>query len=260
MRCDEVVRELATPTGNWDQSALAEHLAGCPACADWARRAERLDRLWDATRPAEPSPEAWDTVWANIAQALPGPKVAVPGGLPVIHTTPSRNGSGPKGLVYAVPAPVVAPAPAPAQRRGRSWRLAGVALVGLAQAAAILIALGLAWRTQPHPGVPKKIEPSTAHNTPPALPVAVRSPSPVEVNAVIPENCLVVLRLKSEAVRVPPNRGDEAVPGVGGLFKGGRRSAWMEDVTPEEMNFSSDIGLVIVNFMESVATPQMAAR
>ena len=76
MRCDEVVRELAAPTADRDRAAMADHLAGCPACAEWARRAEALDRLWDATRPAEPSPEAWDAVWANIARALPCPASA----------------------------------------------------------------------------------------------------------------------------------------------------------------------------------------
>ena len=57
MRCDEVVRELAAPTGNRDREAMAEHLAACSACAEWARRAGDLDRLWGATRPAEPTSE-----------------------------------------------------------------------------------------------------------------------------------------------------------------------------------------------------------
>ncbi len=33
MRCNEVVRELAAPTGDLDASGLAEHLARCPRCA-----------------------------------------------------------------------------------------------------------------------------------------------------------------------------------------------------------------------------------
>ena len=73
MRCDEVIRELAVPTDDRDGTALAEHLAGCPSCVAWARRAALLDRLWEATRPPEPSPEAWDSVWANINQALQSP-------------------------------------------------------------------------------------------------------------------------------------------------------------------------------------------
>ena len=55
MRCDEVIRELAVPTDDRDSAALAEHLANCPSCAVWAKRDAEFDRLWDATRPAEPS-------------------------------------------------------------------------------------------------------------------------------------------------------------------------------------------------------------
>ena len=70
MHCDEVIRELAVPTDDRDSAALAEHLASCPSCADWAKRDAQFDRLWDATRPTEPSPQVWDTVWAHIASSL----------------------------------------------------------------------------------------------------------------------------------------------------------------------------------------------
>src|SRR5262245_23671864 len=70
MRCDEVIRELAAPTGGQRSTALSEHLASCPGCALWARRAEQLDELWEATHPAEPSPEAWGSVWASISRSL----------------------------------------------------------------------------------------------------------------------------------------------------------------------------------------------
>ncbi len=36
--------------------------------------------------------------------------------------------------------------------------------------------------------------------------------------------------------------------------------AHVVDVTPPEMNISSDPGLVILNTIESIATPQVAAR
>ncbi|MBX6314121.1 MAG: hypothetical protein IRY99_14580, partial [Isosphaeraceae bacterium] len=68
MRCDEVTRELAAPTSGPDPAALARHLAACPRCSAWAEASERLDRLWDATRPVEP-PAAFETVWGRVTQA-----------------------------------------------------------------------------------------------------------------------------------------------------------------------------------------------
>jgi hypothetical protein len=227
MRCDEVVRELAAPRADRDRAAMADHLAGCSACADWARRAEALDRLWEATRPAEPSREAWDAVWANIAQALPSPASARPEDQPAIGVTPSRNGSGPKILVHPAPDP----APAGLRARGRAWRFATVALVGLAQVAAILVALGLAWRTQPRP--------DGLRNAPTIVPnpgpVAIRSEKPVEVDEEFEASCLMVIHLDQKSGRV-------------------------ENRTPPEMNVSSDIGMVITNEMEWIATPRMAAQ
>ena len=134
MRCDEVIRELAAPTEDRDATALAEHLAGCPSCSDWASQAGRLDEVWDATRPSEPSPQAWDFVSAQIAQSLPSPSsqresVAV-------APRPSRNGTGPKILTHPAPTHTASPP--------RTRRFGAVALMGLAQAAAILVAIGLA--------------------------------------------------------------------------------------------------------------------
>jgi hypothetical protein len=227
MRCDEVVRELAAPTADGDRTAMADHLAGCAACADWARRAEGLDRLWDATRPAGPSAEAWDAVWARIATTLPCPAPAEE--MPTAVASPSRNGVAPKILVH--PGSV----PAGPRPRGRTWRFAAVALVGLAQAAAILIALGLAWRTQPHPDGTRKPPVIVPDQAPSAVPVAIRSARMVEMNAEIEGNSLVVIYLDQKSGRV-------------------------EDRTPPEMNVSSDIGMVITNEMEWIATPLMAAQ
>src|SRR5277367_5660174 len=70
MHCDKVIRELAVPTDDRDSAAVAEHLANCPACAGWAKNDAQFDRLWNATRPIEPSPQVWDTVWAHIASSL----------------------------------------------------------------------------------------------------------------------------------------------------------------------------------------------
>ena len=66
MRCEDVIRELAAPTDTRDAASLAEHLSRCPSCAAWAERAARLDHLWEVTQPAEPTPEVWDNVWAQV--------------------------------------------------------------------------------------------------------------------------------------------------------------------------------------------------
>jgi hypothetical protein len=89
--------------------------------------ADRLDALWDATRPAEPSAEAWDRVWASVSDGLDrlqGP--SAPASAP-----PRREG-------------VIVHRPSPSPSRGRRV-LVATSLIGLAQAAAILLAVGLSW-------------------------------------------------------------------------------------------------------------------
>jgi hypothetical protein len=233
MRCEEVVSELAAPTPGRDRAAMAEHLAACSACAEWAHRADRLDQLWEATRPSEPSPEAWDAVWANIAGALPCPAAAHPEVATAAGPRPSLNGSGVKVLVPAAPNP--APARSGAGPRPRSRRVAAVALVGLAQAAAILVALSLALQTPPPPDAPQKDRPVIAGNPAPPAPSAIRVAKPVKVEAEFDGSCLMVIRLEGTATR-------------------------LVNATPPEMNTGSDPGLVMLNAMEWIATPQMAAR
>lgn len=70
MRCEDVTRELAAPTGSISQLAISSHLADCVECAQWAERDAKLDRIWDLTRPEALSPETWDSVWANAVAAL----------------------------------------------------------------------------------------------------------------------------------------------------------------------------------------------
>jgi len=105
MRCDEVIRELAAPTDDRDETLLAAHLAGCSSCADWARRAALLDQLWDATRPSEPSAEAWDTVWANMTRALESH--AATRELSTAAPNALRNGFAPE--IFTSPAPIPLP-------------------------------------------------------------------------------------------------------------------------------------------------------
>jgi hypothetical protein len=255
MRCDEVVRELSAPTTNRDRAAMAEHLTGCSACAEWARRVEAIDRLWDATRPAEPAPDAWDAVWANITQALPCPVAVhqdredsvVPG------ASPSRNGSGPKLLVHPVPAP--AAAPVGPRSRGRSRWLAAGAVVVLAQAAAILVALGLARQPTKRPAGPPEAGTFIAKGSP----APIRAASAVKVDVDVPEGHLIVIRAEeTKALMVdatPPEMINGSDPGVVVRTPNRRISPFHP-----EMNTGSDPGLVILNVMESIATPQVAAR
>lgn len=208
MRCDEVILELAVPSADHDPAVMAEHLAGCEACAEWARRAERLDRLWDATRPTEPTPAAWNVVWSNIAEGLAARETHP------ASTTPAT--------------PIVIPARRPAPGR---W-IAAVALVGLAQAAAILVALGLAWRAPSDSPESRLAESDRSIRT---EPTAIRSAHPVDPVVDIEAGGLMVIRFD-------------------------RKSSRLEDRTPAEMNVGADIGMEMTNAMESIATPQMAAR
>jgi len=137
MLCDDVIRKLTEAGSPPDEPALAEHLAGCSDCAAWLDRAQRFEKLWDATRPAEPSPHAWDALWSTVSAQLDQP-VAV-----------ERNGHG----LHLAGFPRVGherqksagPALSPA-RTGRWRSLAAFGMVGLAQAAALLLAIGLSWK------------------------------------------------------------------------------------------------------------------
>jgi hypothetical protein len=74
MRCEDLTRELASPTGALSSAQMAEHLAACPACAKWSRRASHVDQIWEATRPAEPSMDALDSLWVRASLELDGLK------------------------------------------------------------------------------------------------------------------------------------------------------------------------------------------
>ncbi len=75
MRCDEVSRELSAPSGRLDPSAVSAHLEDCTVCAEWASRVRQLDTLWDATRPAEPAPAAFEAVWSGVSTRIEEPVV-----------------------------------------------------------------------------------------------------------------------------------------------------------------------------------------
>lgn len=253
MRCEDVIRELAASTGEPDQAAMAQHLAGCPACATWARRAGQLDALWDATRPPEPAPEAWDSVWATIARQLEAP--ASLEAVAPARAWPSRNGRSSK-VVVAHPAPAH-----PAAHR-RPWRLAAIAFVGLAQAAAILITLSLVGLT---PGPVPTYSPQSTQivqkDMPPPLPgpSVVRVALPVRVEVEIEEGPLVMIRADGQVPRVVMVMGQGMASGLegwgvaaGGL---GRTAILAQERAP-----GVDPWYVMFNQVESIATPRIAAR
>jgi hypothetical protein len=139
MRCDDIIRELAAPTDSRDIASLADHLNRCPSCAAWAERAARLDRLWQVTQPAEPTSDVWDNIWAQVASSL---DVEAANGAISPAVTSLHNGlaSG-ASLRFAAKANE---RPLPRPFRSRRW--AAIGLVGLAQAAAILLVVGVSWR------------------------------------------------------------------------------------------------------------------
>jgi hypothetical protein len=122
MRCEDVIRELATPTGAVAQEAVTDHLAQCATCSAFARRDAQLQRLWDATRPPMPTTATWDSVWARIADSLD--QAAAP------HTLP----------LTAARAPV---------RTWTTWRVVS-GLVKIAAAAAVIVAIAV-YRRLPEP-------------------------------------------------------------------------------------------------------------
>jgi hypothetical protein len=173
MMCDEVIRKLTELGNQPDEPALAEHLAGCSACAEWLGRAQKVEKLWHATRPAEPSPQTWDVLWSTVSAHLDQP-IAI-----------ERNGHGVHLAQFprAMPERLDAREPASSPSRIRRWRsLAAFGMVGLAQAAALLLAIGLSWH------VPVKV--------PDALPALA------EAEVEVGEGQKVVIRSEGSKVEV----------------------------------------------------------
>jgi hypothetical protein len=231
MRCDEVIRELAVPTDDRDRTVLDAHLADCPSCVAWARRATLLDQLWEATRPCEPAPEAWDSVWANITQSLQSATAE----REFAATAPSslRLGASPKIITHSVPAPTQP------SNRAHARRFAAIVLMGLAQAAAILVALGLAWRVERPSQTPRN--PQIAQNntpSPPRVPSVIRVSQPVMFEVDIEEGHLMKFCVDGPAPRV-------------------------EDVTPQ-MAFGIRDGtpgdMMMFNVVESFARTMVASQ
>ena len=138
IRCEDVIQELAAPTDTPDQAALANHVSRCTSCAAWVKRANQLDRLWEATRSSEPAPERWESLWPQIAHGLDRPVSHEVG--PTV-TQASRNGSTIYSLVK-FDVKLLGRSHTPTLRT-RLW--AAIGIVGLSQAAAVLLIAGLTW-------------------------------------------------------------------------------------------------------------------
>lgn len=119
MTCSEITRELALPTGAVDAAEVERHLAACSACASRAEVERGFDRLWNASRPTEPSPGAFERLWAGIDTAVP---------------SPARNGVLAAEVITMNHVRKSVP-----ERKRFARRAAIVAAVALAQAASILL-------------------------------------------------------------------------------------------------------------------------
>jgi len=221
MLCDEVIRELAAPTDDRDATALAGHLSECPACSAWAGRAARLDRLWEDTRPADPAPEVWLAAWDRITRSLDRPEMARP-------ETNALNSPAPNGSQLRVGSDSTASRLAP--RPGR-YRFARIALIGVAQAAAVLVAVGLSWHT-PEPGRMRTKADPVVQLADRKHPDAI---APTVADIEIEEGQLIVIREEGSKPEVV-------------------------DLTPEMRPWGADPWYVMHNMMESASNPKVAMK
>jgi hypothetical protein len=136
MRCVDVIQELAVPSDMHDAAALADHLRHCSSCAAFADHSAQLDRLWEVTRPGEPTPEVWDNLWSQLAHSLESSTSQEVAASPAY-----RNGSTTaSALNFAVTPPERSPA-----LSFRSRLRAGIGVVGLSRVAAAFLIAGLTW-------------------------------------------------------------------------------------------------------------------
>ena len=70
MRCGDLARELASPTGAFSRAEVDAHVAACPACAGRSRLASKFDRIWLETRPTDRPADALDALWARASAAI----------------------------------------------------------------------------------------------------------------------------------------------------------------------------------------------
>jgi len=244
MRCDAVIRELAVPTDERDSTALAEHVAHCPACTAWAKRAAGLDHLWEATRPPEPSAEVWDALWGRLARSLDASMPdEVESFTPVVL---SRSGS---------PARDETQLPSLPRARSRTRRWAAIGLIGLAQAAAVLLAVGLYWQ-----GLAPSQPPQLAMATDPMSSPSASQPTvaiPADAFAtVVEEGSLVVIDMdpKPRTTLVPIFSSPYLC-----VIRAAGKLPTVVDFTPQGTSFGVDDWYLAFNVMEALADNPVVA-
>jgi hypothetical protein len=234
MQCDKVIRELAVPSDDRDPASLAEHLAQCPSCAVWADRATRFDRLWEATRPTEPTGEMWDTVWTQVASGL---DKSTPAEHKAFTLHPSTlNGSAAK----------FEKSPVPAGRSSgfRARRLMAIGSLGIAQAAAIFLAVSLSWHPSAKSPLPQLHDSTVAGSL-----VTTDSNVTVAADGVveIEEGRQIVIRFEGPAVRVVDLTPEGMSYGV---------NDWnlaLNKLTPEGMSYGVNDWYLAFNEVEGIA-------
>ena len=125
MRCPEVMQELSAPGAPIDAAALAEHLASCPTCTQWAADVAQFDRLWADSRPMEPDAARFERVWTRVTRAA---------------EQAGHRAEGPSTLPMILPEQVRSTAQAPGVSRWQRMER-GILVSGLAAAAVLLIVL-----------------------------------------------------------------------------------------------------------------------
>jgi hypothetical protein len=223
MRCNEVLRQLAVPTDERESAVIDEHLARCPSCAAWAERARGLDRLWKATQPPEPTSQTWDALWTRMAASL---DVSIAKEVQSPALFGSRNGSHEKPRSESVPEH---------STRSRFRTMAAIGLIGLAQAAAVVLAVRLTWNgSDPSRPVQTAKETDLASSSRPAnLPVNPSSAVPGTIE--IEEGQLVVVVIRNQG-----------------------KNSTIIDRTPEVNFLQVDNRYLLHSAMESEAKPKVA--
>jgi hypothetical protein len=236
MRCEQVIRELAAPSDDRDSLALASHLKTCPKCTTWAQRAAELDHLWIATRPAEPSSGTWETVWSNVVASLEST-------IPANRDNEFARSDRRSQFDGHSDRP---------SRTLQSWSLVAMAL---AQAAAILVAVTLAWSPKKTTQIVESLDLVSASSEPDA---AVRVSLRLDgLPVVIDEGHLVVIREAPEShdVLVPIFTANQTLL----VIKAEGPAPRVLDRTPVEGGFGVD-DCVMYNVFESITSPVVAMK
>jgi hypothetical protein len=197
MRCADVIEELAIPAPRGaDPAALADHLAQCPRCAAWARRDAKLARLWDATRPEEPSALTWATMWDQVVRAVESD--AIPRSSPATQSLQVSWGLS---------------------SRPRPWR--ALTLFAMAQAAVLLVGTWVAWRSnvvRPSPWPASRPKAELIVKAPDPSPSLALGQASEEVDVDIECGATVVIRSGVTGMKIETLASNEGSGAVNPMF------------------------------------------